>query len=292
MSLANVQSIRRKDSILYGYLHSTKCVISVVTKTWLRDDEADDAWLQSSNLCINEYNLFKSNWKDRPGGGLGLIILKDYSTKLLEEGSKTSFQYAKWRVSCKNTALKIVAIYHPPYSTMNPVTGNIFIDELTDWLTDTPASDKNVLVMGDFNIHINKEDNEMAAIFLDSMTAMRLQCSYTFPTHKDGNCLDLIFTESISDIKITACKPIAYISDHQIGAGKISIPKDDITRKEITFRKQKSISFIDLAEEMHLDSLLLENLEYNDLVKKSDNNMKDALNIISPEVTKTITVRH
>ena len=43
---------------------------------------------------------------------------------------------------------------------------------------------------------------------------------------------------------------------------------------------------------MHLDSLVLENLEYNDLVKKFDNNMKDALNIFAPEVTKTITVRH
>ena len=122
--------------------------------------------------------------------------------------------------------------------------------------------------MGNFNIHINKENNEMAAIFLDSMTVMGLQCSYSFPMHKDRNCLDLIFTESISDIKNTACKPIAYISNHQIAAGNISIPKDQITRKEITFQKLKSINYTDLAEEMHLDSVLLENVEYNDLVKK------------------------
>ena len=189
-------------------------------------------------------------------------------------------------------ALKIVEIYHPPYTTRNPVTGNIFIDELTDLLTDTLASDKNVLVMGNFKIHINKEDNEMAAIFLDSLSVMALQCSYSFPTHKDGNCLVLIFAKSISDIKITACKPIAYISNHQRVAGNISIPKDDITRKEITFRKLKSVNYTYLAEEMHLDSLHLENLEYNDLVKKFDNNMKDALNIIAQAVTKTITVRH
>ena len=118
-----------------------------------------------------------------------------------------------------------MVIYHLPYSTRNPVTGNIFIDELTDWLTDPLASDKYVLVMGNFNIHINKEDNDMAAIFLESLTAMGLQCSYSFPTQKDGNCLDLIFTESISDIKIIACKPIAYISNHKIVAGNISIPK-------------------------------------------------------------------
>ena len=166
VSLANAQSIRRKDSILHGYLHSNKCDISVVTETWLRDDEADDAWIQSSDLCINEYKFFISDWKDRPGGGLGLIVHKEYSTKLLEESAIASFQFAKWRVSCKDRALKIVAIYHQPYSARNPVTDNTFIDEITDWLTDTLASDKHVLVMGNFNIHINKENNEMAAISL------------------------------------------------------------------------------------------------------------------------------
>ena len=157
---------------------------------------------------------------------------------------------------------------------------------------DTLASDKHVLVMDDFIIHVNIENNERVAIFLNSMMAMGLQYSYSFPTHKEGNCLDLIFTESIGDIMIMACKPIAYISDYQIVAGNISIPKDAITRKEITYRKLKSIAYTDLAEEMHLDSLLLENLEYNDLVKKYKNNMKGALNTIAPEVTKKITVRH
>ena len=95
VSLANVQSIRRKDSILYGHLHSVKCDISVVTETWLKDDEADTDWVQCSELYINEYNFFTSNHKDQPGGGLGLVVHKDFSTKLLEEGAKPSFQYVK-----------------------------------------------------------------------------------------------------------------------------------------------------------------------------------------------------
>ena len=121
VSFTNVQSIRRKDSILYDHLHSVKCDISVITETWLRDDEAEAVWVQWSALCINEYNFFTSNCKDQPGGGLGLVICKDFSTKLLEEGAKTSFQYAKWSISCKNRVLKIAAIYHPPYSARNLV---------------------------------------------------------------------------------------------------------------------------------------------------------------------------
>ena len=254
-----VKHDNRKESILYGYLHLVKCDISVVTETWLRDVEAEAVWVQCSNLCINEYNFFISNCKDQPEGGLSLIVHKDFSTKLLEKHAKTSLHYAKWNVSCKNRVLKIVAIFHPPYSTGNMVTDKIFIDKLTDWLTDTLALDKHVLVMGDFNIHINKDNNEIANIFLNSMMAMGLQCSYSFPTHKEGNCLDLIFTETIRDIMVTASRPIAYIGDHQIVAVNISIPKGDVARKEITCRKLKSINYTDLAEEMHMDSLLLEN---------------------------------
>ena len=211
---------------------------------------------------------------------------------MLEEGAKTSFQYAKWNISCKNRVLKIIAIYHPPYSMRNPVTNNIFIDELTDWLTDTLALDKHVLVMGDFKIHINKDNNEIANIFLSSIMAMGLQRSYSFPTHKEGYCLDLNFAASIGDIMVTAYRQIAYISDHQMVAGNINIPEDDVTRKEITYRELKLINYTDLTDERHLDSPLLENLEYNDLVRKSEGNMKEALNIIAPEITKTITVRH
>ena len=66
---------------------------------------------------------------------------------------------------------------------------------------------------------------------------------------------------------VTTCRKIAYISDYQIVGGNISIPKDDVSRKEIRYRKLKLINYIDLAEEMHLDPLLLENIEYNDLAR-------------------------
>ena len=196
-------------------------------------------------------------------------------------------------ISCKNRVLKIVAIYHPPYSARNLVTDDNFIDKLTDWLTDTLASDKHILAMGDFNIHINKDNNEN---------------SKHLPQLHDGNGITSAATPSLQIKKeiawtlfllnpsgISWSQPADQLPtspDHQIVAGNISIPKDDVTRKEIMYRKLKLINYTDLAEEMHLDLLLLENLEYNDLVRKFEGNMKEALNIIGPEIIKTITVRH
>ena len=49
----------------------------------------------------------------------------------------------------------LVALYHPPYSLITPVTNAMFIDELTNWITNILVDDKNVIIMGNFNIHIS-----------------------------------------------------------------------------------------------------------------------------------------
>ena len=83
-------------------------ILVFFTETWLRDEEAEAVWVQCSDLCINEYNFFTHQIvKTDQEEVLRLVVNKDFSTILLEEGAKTSFQYAKWSVSCKNRVLKI-----------------------------------------------------------------------------------------------------------------------------------------------------------------------------------------
>ena len=175
------------------------------------------------------------------------------------------------------------------YFTRNLVTDNIFIDELTDWLTDTLSSDKHVLAMGDFHIHINKDNNEIANIFLNPMMAMGYS-AVTPSLHTRRKLLGSYFCWIHQGYHGHSLETNCLHLQSSNVAGNISIPKDDVTRKEISYRKLKLINYTDLAEEMHLD--LLENLEYNDLVRKFEGNMKEALNIIAPEITKTITVGH
>ena len=44
-----------------------------------------------------------------------------------------------------------------------------------------------------------------AGIFLDTMTALNLKQHVEGPTHKSGNCLDLVFTEEMSKTKAIRC---------------------------------------------------------------------------------------
>ena len=71
--------------------------------------------------------------------------------------------------------------------------GNQFIDQLTEWLSENLATLPNIVITGDFTIHINcKEVNNSAHIFTGTLEALGLQIHNDFPTHKLGNTLDLL----------------------------------------------------------------------------------------------------
>ena len=89
-----------------------------------------------------------------------------------------------------HTNITVLGIYRPPAGC--PVE---FLTEFTNWIIDVMAHETNLLVAGDFNLHINNENDENAANFMESMVALGLMQHVTELTHKCGNILDL-FTEN------------------------------------------------------------------------------------------------
>ena len=102
-------------------------------------------------------------------------------------------EYAKWKVTSANSFLNILGVYKPPDGSIPQ-----FLDIFTELLVDIVTSNTNLVVLGDFNIHVNDRDDPNASIFLDTMTALGLKQQVEGPTHESGNCLDLIFTKEMS----------------------------------------------------------------------------------------------
>ena len=154
---------------------------------------------------------------------------------------------------------------------------------------DIVTSNTNLVVLGDFNIHINDVDDPTAGTFLDTMTALRLKQHVKGPTHKSGNCLDLIFTEEMSRTKAIECSQNLFVSDHNSIQCILNIPKDDCIQKEVTYRKLKEIDLAQLVDDMSLEEIRTENMD--DMVAMLEENFSTALNNQAPEVTKVITER-
>ena len=93
--------------------------------------------------------------------------------------------------------MTIRAIYHPPYSMRCPVTNSICLDNFTEWLPSQLVRYNNILLAGDFNIHMNKAttDDELG-LFVSIIEAMGFQVELCAPTHRSGNTIDLISIQS------------------------------------------------------------------------------------------------
>ena len=89
-----------------------------------------------------------------------------------------------------------------------------FLDEFTVWLGSILSLFSNMIVLGDFNIHINDENDNEAIIFLDTMIALGCNQHVSFPTHQADNILDLVFTETCNSIEVMSCRPGPIVSDH------------------------------------------------------------------------------
>ena len=192
---------------------------------------------------------------------------------------------------CNNDNITLSVVYHPPYTTSNPITNTTFIDEFTEWLTDQIVSYDNVYITGDFNIHINNTilDDEASA-FVDFMEALCLEQHCNFITHKAGNTLDLVMAEAFSGLQIKACQAGDFISNHCIVQSWVLIIKNVIHHKMITYRKLGDINIEGLVEDMKLEDLAEIN-DVNVMTKLCEYRMRESLDIHAAMQTKSIMIR-
>ena len=132
--------------------------------------------METSNLNNENLSMDISNQLYGRDEGLGLVTKTSLVTQKLGEQHMKTFQVVKWRIKTKSESLLVIVIYHPPYSTINKTTNSAFLDEFTDWITMDLAHEKNILITGNFNIHINNSDtDEDTSTFLETIKAMGLQ---------------------------------------------------------------------------------------------------------------------
>lgn len=90
----------------------------------------------------------------------------------------------------------------------------------------------NIVITGDFNIHVDDVEDPDVNVFLDTLEALGLTQHVCEPTHEKGYILDLVITEQISKIGIKLCQVGDYISDHKIINSPLLYPRQLRNKKK------------------------------------------------------------
>ena len=104
----------------------------------------------------------------------------------------------------RNRKITLVGVYHQPIGS---TPGNIQVkslDGVSQLVQYFITNHKNLVLLGDFNRHVQDLANPNSTIYNDTMGLIQ---HIIKPTHQLGNTLDLIYTESLEAVKSTTCIP-------------------------------------------------------------------------------------
>ena len=267
----NLQSLKGKAIALQDFLIDSKTDVFTATKTWLKDTDRDEAWLLGSCINKGDFRCVTSNrFGTRKGGGLAMIYKPGSGIKSvqMENGGKSSFQFAIWKLEIRNKVLTVVGIYHPPTKYLVNDSNAIFITESLDFMGELQLSNKNIVILGDFNLQVNDKSDTDAQQFIDMVEALEMKQLIDFPTYKQGNTLDLIITELAAEVQIknVYCGP--YVSDHCIITCICNIPKTKMITKQIKYRDFNKVNMTEMIEDINLDSINLDNENLEELMSE------------------------
>ncbi|CAB4021845.1 Hypothetical predicted protein, partial [Paramuricea clavata] len=127
------------------------------------------------------------------------------------------------------------------YGVENGQTVNMFFDEFSDLLERLAVSSGKLVLLGDFNFHVDDLTNPQAARFLDLLDCYNLKQHITGATHKANHTLDLVITRSCEDMIHSWSSMDPQLSDHKVIHTKLHLIKPRLPRQERQYRKLRSV---------------------------------------------------
>ena len=166
----------------------------------------------------------------------------------------------------------------------------MFLDDFTEWLPSQLVKYNNILLAGDFNIHMNiATSDDESGLFVSTIEAMGFQVELCGPTHRSGCMIELMSIQSGCPIGVLKMQCGPYLSDHCSIEMTMTVQHTEAYREKNSYRKIKSINIDSFIEDCDLSNLSDKSLE--EMVQQLGSKFKNALDRNAPIKTKVTTVR-
>ena len=205
----NINSLRNKIIDVREVIGKVSLDYLVISETKL------DESFPSAQFNISNYEIRNRRDRDKNGGGLiefvrkGFITkrLKDYETQICETIC-SEFTVSKKKWIC-------FSVYRPP-SYNNLI---IFFEELTKSVCKSLNTYDNIIVMGDFNIDINKNEaigHDKLDVFCNTLNLTNLVKSDTCFTNNHKSTTDLFLTNKPCSFQFTSVTETGFNNYHRL----------------------------------------------------------------------------
>ena len=226
----NSNSVKNKALLLSDFLIDLDIDIFAITETWLSGNGDLDV---ISDLTPSGYKCLQIPRQNTLGGGVALILKENFHVKNVISQQFSTFEHLEAQLNLHNTSYRVIVVYRPPPSVKNGYTEEQFMDELSDKLINCTTAHQNLLVMGDFNIHMDKPDSPLPSKFTHLLEECALSQLVKDQTHCMGHILDLVITKSDNSPVHSLSVYDLGISDHRAVIFKVIDSRPGPPRKTV-----------------------------------------------------------
>jgi hypothetical protein len=193
-------------------------------------------------------------------------------------------------LQCNSVSIRLAVIYRPPSQSTKCSDGQ-FLTEFSDFLQLLVVMGGKLLIVGDFNIHVDVVGNATACKFLSLLDSHGLTQNVLSPTHLDGHTLDLVILRP-SDNVVSGCVVSALIEDHFAVHMLVRAHRPVRPQKKITYRELDRIDAdLFLSDLLTLPLLTAPSDDLDELLLQYNSGLSSLLDKHAPVRSKVITVR-
>ena len=180
LGTVNARSMRDKAPALSDLVIGKGINLLGITETWLtiRETSSDLA-----EMTPHGFSFLQTPRVNKRGGGVGLFISKAFKFTPINLPSQSNFECISGKHKCGRACLNMLNIYRPP----GPASS--FFSELQDLLFYIASLPHDLVLMGDFNLHIESSSSDVRQLTCIS-ESFDLNQHVNFPTHIHGLLLN------------------------------------------------------------------------------------------------------
>lgn len=287
--LLNAQSVNNKCELIVDYIIENSVDIMAITETWLVSTDT----ITAQDLTPSGYKCISIPRTGRRGGGIALLHRQDISMKSKTHSAYQSFENMEVTLCHAGKCVTVCIIYRPPPSGKNRCSVTFFMEEFSNYLDHLILSSENILIVGDFNFHVDSSCDPNAKRFLSLLDSFNLCQHVTGETHVKGHTLDLVISRSsnsvVRDVHIDT-----FLSDHAVILGKCFLARPPTSEEIRSFRQLRKVDINALAADIKSSELqsYLSVKDINILADKYNSVMSNIINTHAPLKEKRIILRN
>ena len=213
-SLINARSAinETRSEEIEDYILDNDLDLLAVTETWA--DRGRDGYNDLKQFCCPPgFQVKHHQPRNRErGGGVALFYRKNIISIIRSRSSAhdSTFEYLDLDLKIGNRTIRLIIVYRPPGSIPD------FLDEFDPFIDRiTRRTPRHLLILGDFNIHVDNKRNSASRQFRDLIDDAGLKQHVRNPTHEEGHTLDLVLTYSNESFLSNLTVRRFYLGDHR-----------------------------------------------------------------------------